>query len=93
MKNNKSEPDNKTNSSGSRQLLKWSLIVALVCCVYLGNTYVQSYLGKQALQATGLTLNSLDEALVEAQQSNKLILADMSAIWCPTCRGHIITDA
>ena len=86
MKNNKSGPDNATNSLGRRQLIKWTLIVVLVFCAYLGNTYVQSYLGKQALQATGLTLNTLDQALVEAQRSNKMVLADMSAIWCPTCR-------
>jgi thiol:disulfide interchange protein len=86
MKSNKSDPDNTTNSSDRSRLFKWGLIVVLVYCAYLANTYVQSYLGKQALQATGLTLKIFDEALAEAQRSNKLVLADMSAIWCPTCR-------
>jgi thiol:disulfide interchange protein len=86
MNNYKSGSDRAKHTSGRRKLFKWSVIVVLLYCVYLGNTFVQSYLGTQVLQSTGLALNTLDEALLEAQRSNKLVLADMSAIWCPTCR-------
>ena len=60
------------------------ILIALV--VYFGNVELQSYLGRNALQETGLTLHELPEALRIAKEQNKLVLVDMSAIWCPTCR-------
>jgi thiol:disulfide interchange protein len=53
---------------------------------YYGNKTVQGYLGQQSIDATGLESITLEEALQVAKRSNKLVLADMSAIWCPACR-------
>ncbi|PKG96847.1 hypothetical protein CXF95_23820 [Paraglaciecola sp. MB-3u-78] len=53
---------------------------------YYGNKTVQTYLGQQVIDETGLEILSLEQALEIAESSNKLVLADMSAIWCPSCR-------
>lgn len=70
----------------AKPLVKWTALVLLGCGLYFGNTYVQSKLGRQALANTGLRINTLKEALFEAKNNDKLVLANMSAIWCPTCR-------
>ncbi|WP_293749229.1 thioredoxin family protein [uncultured Paraglaciecola sp.] len=62
------------------------LIILLSVLGYYGNKTVQSYLGQQAIDKTGLEIRSLEQALALAKGSNKLVLADMSAIWCPSCR-------
>ena len=54
--------------------------------VYFINVEVQSYLGRKALSETGLTVNSLPAALEKAERGEKLVLVDVSAIWCATCR-------
>ena len=64
----------------------WLPFLVIGLAVYFGNVELQSYLGRQALNNTGLNILSLDEALDKARQENKLVLADMSAIWCPSCR-------
>jgi thiol:disulfide interchange protein len=53
---------------------------------YFINVEVQSYFGRQALDKTGLTRFTLDEAVTKASAENKRILVDVSAIWCPNCR-------
>jgi thiol:disulfide interchange protein len=67
-------------------LMKFGMVVVLVVIGFFGNKAVQSYFGQQAIDGTGLVVLSLDDALVKAERENKLVLADMSAIWCPTCR-------
>ncbi|MFT2090776.1 thioredoxin family protein [Paraglaciecola sp. 2405UD69-4] len=67
-------------------LLGALLIICLSVGGYWGNKTVQTYLGQSAVDATGLNPMLLPEALAAAKSSNKLVLADMSAIWCPTCR-------
>jgi thiol:disulfide interchange protein len=62
------------------------LIMLLSVLGYYGNKTVQSYLGQQAIDKTGLEIRSLEQALALAKGSDKLVLADMSAIWCPSCR-------
>ena len=64
----------------------WLPYIAIVALVYFGNVELQSYLGKQALDNMGLELLSLEEAIDKAKRENKLVLADLSAIWCPSCR-------
>ena len=64
----------------------WLIFAAVLAGIYFGNTAVQTYLGKQALAQTGLELIDMNEALARARTENKLVLADMSAIWCPSCR-------
>lgn len=63
-----------------------AVIVVLSVAGYWVNKTVQSYLGQSAIAATGLNIMSLPDALEAAKSSQKLVLADMSAIWCPTCR-------
>ncbi|TDF35882.1 thioredoxin family protein [Alteromonadaceae bacterium M269] len=77
---------NTPRRQGGGWLLKFGVVVVLAFAGYFGNKAVQSYFGQQALDGTGLVALSLDEALVKAEKENKLVLADMSAIWCPTCR-------
>ena len=62
-----------------------TLIILLLAAWYIFFE-VQTYLGKQALEATGLKSTELTVALVQAKKENKFILAEMSAIWCSTCR-------
>lgn len=54
--------------------------------VYFANVELQSYYGRQALAKFNLQNHSLDEALKKAASENKLVLVDVAAIWCPTCR-------
>jgi len=61
------------------------LITVLLAAWYLFFE-VQTYLGEQALEATGLKSTELTTALVQAKKEKKFILAEMSAIWCSTCR-------
>lgn len=62
------------------------LIILISVLGYYGNRTIQSYLGQQAIDKTGLEIRTLKEAIKVAKSSNKLVLADMSAIWCPSCR-------
>ena len=70
-----------------RPWIKYLLIAAAVAALYFINVEVQTRLGEKALAATGLETYSLDEAFAKARAENKLVLADLSAIWCPTCRN------
>ena len=70
----------------SRRIFRWSLYAAIPLFVYFVNVEVQSYLGRKAVEATGLHRLSLDEALAKAADENKLIIVEVSAIWCSNCR-------
>lgn len=72
-------------SKAKKLFQKYSFLL-IIAVVYLGYTEFQSALGRQALKNTGLSMLSLDEAIIKAKLENKLILVDMSAIWCPSCR-------
>lgn len=61
--------------------------VVVVVAAYFIMVEVQTWLGKKALAATGLVSLPLEDALAQAEVENKLVLADMSAIWCPSCRA------
>ncbi|MGJ8680831.1 thioredoxin family protein [Paraglaciecola sp.] len=61
--------------------------IAILALLVLGiNRVVQSYLGESAYEDTGLGHLTLPEAIQTAKSSNRLVLADMSAVWCPSCR-------
>ena len=75
-----------TRSAVRRVLDVFGIIILIIVLGYYGNRAVQSYLGQQAIDHTGLELLTLEQALNVAKSSNKLVLADMSAIWCPACR-------
>lgn len=64
----------------------WVGIILLLGFAYFANVEIQSYLGRKALDATGMEVYPLDQALVKAAAENKQVLANMSAIWCPSCR-------
>ena len=75
-----------------------SIIVfaVLVLAGYFINVEVQSYYGQQALAKAALPNHSLAQALAKANAENKLVLVDVSAIWCPTCRrldNDVFADA
>lgn len=71
----------------NKKWLKRALIsLAVVIAAYYAFFAVLTHLGEEALEATGLHSTELSEALSRAEKSNRYILADMSAIWCPTCR-------
>lgn len=69
-----------------RKNSKWLIWLLLLICIYFANRELQSYWGQQTLNQTGLAVLSLPEALKKAQIEDKKVLADMSAIWCSTCR-------
>ena len=80
------KPNNQTRSPVRKVLDICGIIILISVICFYGNKTVQGYLGRQAIDATGLELLTLEEAVQVAKRSNKLVLADMSAIWCPACR-------
>ena len=68
-------------------LYRWAALAIVVTVGYFIMVEVQTRLGEKALAATGLISLPLEEALTRAASENKLVLAEMSAIWCPTCRA------
>lgn len=66
--------------------IKFSLVGAVIAAAYFINVEVQTRLGQSVLDEMQLERHSLHEALEKAKAANKLVLADMSAIWCSTCR-------
>lgn len=67
--------------------IKYVILAAAIAAVYFINVEVQTHLGEKALEEMSLERHSLDQALAKAQAENKLVLADLAAIWCPTCRS------
>ena len=62
------------------------ILAAMFFIIYFGNQQVQTWLGKRAIAAMDFEVISFDAALEQAQRENKPILADFSAVWCPSCR-------
>lgn len=61
--------------------------ILVVIAAYFIMVEVQTWLGQRALAATGLVSLPLEDALTKAEAENKPVLADLSAIWCPSCRA------
>jgi thiol:disulfide interchange protein len=70
----------------SSKLFSLLLFIAIPLPVYFINVEVQSYFGQRAFENTGLQRLSLKDAFTKAKAENKLILVDVSAVWCGTCR-------
>ncbi len=60
--------------------------VAAMLGAYFINVEVQSYLGDKAFAGTGLASIDFRSALSKAAAEDKLVLVDVSANWCSTCR-------
>lgn len=78
------------------RLIRWGIIVGVMLAAYFAHVEINTYLGKKVLKETGLTILSLEEAFAEARKENKQVLADLSAIWCPSCRKldkNVLADA
>lgn len=61
-------------------------LLALIAVGFVGHRYIQTGKGEKALGALSFTNHTLQQGLNVAKNENKLVLADYSAIWCPTCR-------
>lgn len=61
-------------------------LVIVVTVVYLANKSYQSYLGQKAVNNFAFPIYNLEQAKEIALRDNKLVIADYSAIWCPSCR-------
>jgi len=63
-----------------------TIIVVVAIAAYFLNVEYQSHLGQKALDSTGLEVLAFEDALARSQATGKPVLADLSAIWCPSCR-------
>lgn len=70
----------------SSKLFSLFLFIAIPIAVYFINVEVQSYLGRKAFENTGLQSYSLQESIAKAKAENKMVLVDVSAVWCGSCR-------
>ncbi|MFM9904592.1 MAG: thioredoxin family protein [Pyrinomonadaceae bacterium] len=70
----------------SSRIVRVAIFLAIPIAVYFINVEVQSYLGRQAVHATGFTSLSLDQAFQKARAEDKLVIVEVAAIWCSTCR-------
>lgn len=68
-------------------LVSVAIIAVVVLAAYFINVEVQTYLGEQALEETGLEIRSFEDALIASKETGKPVLADLSAIWCASCRS------
>ena len=68
------------------KLLPILILVLAPVGAYFINLEIQSYYGRQAYMATGLERLSLADAKRKARKEGKLVLVDVSAEWCGTCR-------
>lgn len=74
------------NSKTKSTIRSLVIIVIVAIGAYFLNVEYQSHLGQKALDATGLEVLAFEDALAKAQETGKPVLADLSAIWCPSCR-------
>jgi len=73
----------------SRFRRPWLTLAALAMLVAAGlliHRQVQNALGRRALAATQLASTPLPAALAAAQAAGKLVLVEVAALWCPSCR-------
>lgn len=70
----------------NRKWLRYGAYALVPVALYFGYVEVQTRRGMAAMAATELAFRPLAAALVQAKAEGKPVLADFSAIWCPTCR-------
>lgn len=87
LDSNEGDNDSKDKSNAKRKSwLGWLGFLVLILAAYFIHVEVQTWLGKEALNNTGLSKLTLEDALHVAENENKNVLVNISAIWCPTCR-------
>lgn len=69
------------------RMFSWAVFVAVAVSAYFVNVEVQSFFGRRAIRNTGLVSTSYEKALTKARNENKLVLVDVSAVWCASCRA------
>ena len=69
-----------------KSVIKIAGILAVFSIAYFGHRMVQSHLGENAVEALSFPIYTLEEGLKVAREQNKFVIADLSAIWCPSCR-------
>ncbi|MDT0595351.1 thioredoxin family protein [Glaciecola petra] len=70
----------------NKRLIQLGIILVIVGAVYYGNKMLNAYWGKEAVGQYAFAIYDLDRAKALAAEQGKLVLADYSAIWCPSCR-------
>lgn len=70
----------------SKRLIQLSVILVIIGAVYYGNKMLNAYWGKEAVGQYAFAIYDLNRAKSLAAEQGKLVLADYSAIWCPSCR-------
>ena len=74
-------------SQKTKSTLRSIVIIAIiVLAAYFLNGEYQSHLEQKAIDTTGLEVLAFQHALVESSKTGKPVLADLSAIWCPSSR-------
>ena len=64
----------------------WFLLLAFPVVAYFVNHQRQSHLGRKAVAETGLEAKKFDNAPQKTKHQDKLVLTEVYAIWCPSCR-------
>ncbi len=88
----KTQNAEKKRKSGWKSVLFFALLLG---GVYLVNVQVQTYLGERALEKLDLELLTIEEAMAKSAETGRPILAEMSAIWCTSCRrfdSRVLSD-
>ncbi|WP_082086927.1 thioredoxin family protein [Teredinibacter purpureus] len=83
------EPPSSLNTPQKKRFDGWRSLLfygGILAVFYFGHVQIQTYLGEQALEKVTLERLTLDEALARSASTGKPVLADISAIWCPSCR-------
>lgn len=79
--------DNTAKPFDYKKPLKQFVTLAVIfSVVYFSSQAIQTFLGKRAAKATGLPTISLEDAFALSEETNKPVLVDVSAYWCPACR-------
>lgn len=73
-----------TISQKAKSTLRSIVIIALGA--YFLNLEYQSHLEQKAIETTGLEVLAFQHTLLESSKTGKPVLADLSAIWCPSSR-------
>jgi thiol:disulfide interchange protein len=96
MPRTRPDKENSPPSSKRRRILRIAVVAVAAIAIYYVNIEVQTRLGRKAIAETGLQSLPLDEALRVASASDKTVLVNVSAVWCPSCRAldrEVFSDA